>query len=119
MLPKRIPSCFALRFGNVIVGCIRDLTFSDDTWYGHYHPLQSQENEGVELRVNEYVRFSSDWHDRAEANPQNPPSAAEFDKYSDIISSGQWSAASNDGESFGIVDAPVFFSDGSITWRTS
>jgi hypothetical protein len=101
-----------------MIGHIRDVHFSDDTWYGSFEGAPRSQESPLLARILDFISFSEDWNGRVERNPANPPDASEFGRYSDLLTSGLWFTRSPQGDASHIAEAPVFFSGGEVTWRT-
>lgn len=107
-----------LWYGTLLVGHLRDVYCSDATWYGRLD-RSIQPNNDLSERVVEFIKFCEDWNQRMEDEPRSPPDAAEFDQYSDLLTSGQWAIKNAAEETSRVRDAPVFFVGGEISWRVT
>jgi hypothetical protein len=96
-----------LLFDGECVGIIYDAFCSDNTWFGRFTGT-----EGAAPRVTEFIAFCIDWHARIEA-PETE--AREFDAYADVLRDGR-SSLRGTSSSRSIVEAPVFFPGGDVTW---
>jgi hypothetical protein len=108
-----------LYYGALPVGTLRDVFESDGTWYGTLDldsgiGSKGQEDE-LSRRIAEYIRFAEEWNERA--HRVEPADASEFDQYSDLVKSRQWSTRDENGEVNQIADAPVFFTGGEVSWQ--
>jgi len=65
-------------------------------------------------RVGEFIEFSREWHVRLVQG--RDPDASEFEKFTDLLSSGRWHVTASNGTDQPIVQAPVFVGS-EITWR--
>jgi hypothetical protein len=106
-----------LKYGTLVVGRVSNTLFSDNTWYGLFQSDLGQNPGALGLRVAEYIAFCEDWNKRTEERPDSPPDASEFDRFDDIIKSDNWTATRAEGENLRILNAPVFFPGGEISWR--
>jgi hypothetical protein len=100
----------------VLVGLVRQTLLSDNTWYGR---IEFRLHEGmgeVRDRMSSFVSFCEDWHDRLNRHPENPPDAAEFEKFGELLQTGSWILRDNEGRNHPIGQAPVFLKGGEISW---
>jgi hypothetical protein len=110
-----------LWYGDILVGRISDLFYSESTWFGVFHLLAKPEAGELARRVVNFVLFCEAWNERLKNSNETggpPPEAAEFDDFSDIINSRSWTVRAPDGETAAIVEAPVFLRGGDVTWHT-
>src|SRR5262245_46104409 len=108
-----------LFYGDIAIGHIRDVFFSDETWYGVFEKAQHSDENPLIRRIFDFISFSEDWNERTERDPNNPPDATEFDRYSDLLTSGSWLTRSAGGDVWHIIEAPMFSRGGEVTWRTN
>jgi hypothetical protein len=113
------PPSLDLYYGDCVIGHIRDVFYSDETWYGMFEKVRHSHENPLVDRILEFISFSEDWNGRVERNPQEPPDASAFGRYSDLLTSGLWLARSAEGDVWHIAEAPVFFPGGDVTWRTN
>jgi hypothetical protein len=106
-----------LYYGRIRVGQVAGPFLSDETWYGIFSGCTTHNDEPLYLRITDYIKFCRDWNMRVKRDAANPPGAAEFDKFADLVSTDDWSVKSENGTVFRIIDAPLFYEDGEITWR--
>ena len=106
-----------LFFGNKAIGTVKEPFLSDDTWYGTIQLGIDSESDEVERRLINYIRFVEDWNERVQSAKNASPD--EFDAYADLTSSGRWFTKDTNGEITVIIEAPVFFCGGEVSWRTS
>jgi hypothetical protein len=115
---NEIPTTVELCYDGQVIGRISDVFFSDETWFGSFHASpEGGENKLVE-RITRFIDFCQDWNYRVESNPNDPPDASEFEKYSDVLKSGLWCVKSPQGNVWQITEAPVFSRNGEVSWRT-
>ena len=105
-----------LWYGSLLIGHIRNSFCSDATWYGTIDRVIAPSTGEVARRLAHYIDFCIDWNERTRNDPANPPDHAEFEKYSDVLSSQMWLTKSSNGEISLIVDAPLFFDGGEVSW---
>lgn len=103
-----------LYYGATKVGVIKSPYVCDRTGYGLFE-LTLSPHGPLQRRIIDFIRFSEEWHERLEANPSNPPDAAEFDDYNDLVYGKSWSLRSSDGNTSQLPVSPVFVA-GDITW---
>ncbi len=108
-----------LWYGSLLIGHIRNPFCSDATWHGTIDRVVDPNRSEIARRVTNYMDFCADWNERTRNDPANAPDAAEFVQYADLLSSQVWLTKSSNGERRSIVDAPVFFVGGEISWRLS
>jgi hypothetical protein len=114
MIP--LASDLKLYYADLAVGTIKNPFQSDNTWFGIID-LQSAHDGELARDIAEYVRFAEDWNERVHCNERADPD--EFDKYSNLVKSGLWSTRDEKGNVNRIIDAPVFFTGGEVSWRTN
>lgn len=107
-----------LWYGNILIGRIRDVFFSDGTWFGNLERVVLPCHGELAYRLVSFIDFCEDWNKQYLNHPAAPPDAGEFDQYADLLKSGSWSVRSTAGETARIAEAPVFFNEGEISWRT-
>lgn len=107
-----------LLYDSTLVGHITNVLRSDDTWYGVFRIADGLAQQGFGKRILEFIQFCEDWNEKTRL-ADTPPDAAEFDAYSDLLTSSAWLVRNEEGNLSRIVDAPVFFRGGEITWRES
>jgi len=108
-----------LYYGSLLVGTIRNAFQSDGTWYGttDLGPGVGSAAQGGELsrEIAEYIRFTEEWNERVHRG--EPADASEFDRYSNLLKSRQWSTRDEKGKVSHIAEAPVFFTGGEVSWQ--
>ena len=106
-----------LYFASLAVGKITTLLFSDQTWYGMLQVDASIKETAVGRMILEYISFSETWHERLKQHDHVPPSPSEFDTYSGLLESDQWSIKTDEPMITHHVDAPVFLPGGDFSCR--
>jgi len=106
-----------LWYDNVLIGQVTDTYYSDRTWWGILKRIAHPSDGELAHRVLSFIDFCEDWNERTGKNPADPPSAAEFDQYSDVLKSGLWSIRNAEGERNRIGTAPLFYAGGEFCWR--
>jgi hypothetical protein len=109
------PGHLVLAYGAMTVGYIDDAFESDATWFGMFKKAVSPDGGVLQRRLSEFIDFCVDWNARTKDNP-DPPAASEFDRYSDLLTSGLWTTTNADGQVRKLLDAPVFFRGNEVTW---
>jgi hypothetical protein len=84
---------------------------TEDSWYGNFEQVVAERDGGNASRIVEFIRFCIAWNNRADGDPE------EFSTFSDVYTSGLWSAVSASGKRTRIPDAPMFLGD-EVWWRT-
>jgi hypothetical protein len=107
-----------LWYGDVLVGHVRDAFCSDATWHGNFDIQLLPDDDEQAPRLIDFIDFCEKWDERLTGDPSNPPDAAEFDRFSDLLTSGLWFVTNAAGETCQIDEAPVFFAGGEVSWRT-
>lgn len=108
-----------LWYGTTQVGRVRDAFCTDATWYGALECAITSDDGPLAGRLVEFMVFCEQWNQRSAAAPENPPAAAEFDRFADVVKSGLWFTETKSGEKQPIVEAPVFFAGGELSWRVN
>lgn len=103
-----------LKYGDVLLGRIMNSFCHQGTWFGIYKLTENCDADYVLQNVFPFIEFCIDWNERLQGS--DPANSDEFDKYSNIIRSGQWTIETTDGKKYKITEAPVFFKDGEISW---
>ena len=107
---------FNLFYGSLAVGRIKKAFCSDETWHGVFEP-QLQPTDGLlAKRVVGYITFTMEWNERVRNS--TPAEPTEFDRFEDIVKSSLWATITTTGVKDAIVDAPIFFGGGDVTWRS-
>ena len=99
-----------------LVAIVKDVSFSDYTYYGRYQSVLVADNKAKQ-RLLEFVEFSENWHQRYKDNPSDPPDTSECNLYQDLFEAGRWSVKFPDGKVSTLTIAPSFADNGAITWR--
>jgi hypothetical protein len=107
---------FDLLYGTLEVGRIKKAFCNDETWYGVFEPQLKATDGVLAERLLSYINFTKQWNERLRKGVLAEP--AEFDRFDDIVKSALWATRTTEGGRNTIVDAPVFFEGGDITWRT-
>jgi hypothetical protein len=110
-------STLELYYGKIRIGEITDSFSTDETWYGRFAGLSTQNESPIYVRIMNFIDFCRDWNVRVKRDTANPPDASEFDKFADLVSTDNWSVKSPSGSGYKLVEAPNFFENGEITWR--
>jgi hypothetical protein len=105
---------FSLWYGKAELGKLVKVTYSDFTWYGLLEVAPSASQDGEGRRALQYVDFCERWNQR-EGNGESP-STTEFDAYSDVTNSMNWSVVDAQGHRATIDRAPIFFPGREVTW---
>src|SRR4051794_22037052 len=103
-----------LYFGPVLVGVVIDVIEHQGTWFGMLAPALAAERDPTERRVREFIAFCEDWNARCAADLD--VNASEFDRFSDLFTSGLWRTQAPDGTVSTIGGAPNFLGGGKISW---
>jgi len=108
-----------LFYGNFEVGTIHNAFQNDGTCHGTIDldwggDTKAQE-AGLGRQIADFIRFTEDWNERVHRD--EPADASEFDPYSDLLKSRQWSTRDEKGKVNQIIDAPVFFTGGEVSWQ--
>jgi hypothetical protein len=111
-------SNLTLWYGPVLVGTVRQAFQSDGTWFGTLEREVLPAKSPLNRRLLDFIRFCEDWNERTRDN-SHPPDAAEFDQYSDLLTSGLWMSKTPEGSVSHIADAPVFFKGDEVTWNVA
>jgi hypothetical protein len=112
---SRLPDAqIQLYYGTVLVGYIAVPFYSDRTWYGTFQPGSVATDDPISQRVTLFIEFCQDWHRRIKTGGN----AAEFDAFRDIVDSPLWQTVADDGARSPLAEAPVFFPEGVMSWRT-
>jgi len=102
-----------------MVGRILDVfAYDTTTWFGTLERTIRVEESPLATRLIEFMDFCIEWNTRSAANPEKPPDASDFDQFNDVIQSGLWFTETKQGEKQPIVQSPVFFPGGEVSWRT-
>lgn len=104
-----------LCYGTILVGTVAEPFRSDDTWHGNFRASMRDEDGELQRLLGEFIRLSEAWNERLRRG--EAADAAEFDAYSDLLTSGLWSIRRHDGQMFHISEAPVFLLGGELSWR--
>ena len=104
-----------LLYGTLTVGRISNSFCTDAIWYGDFEPTIKPADGELPKRLLDFIAFCKDWNERA--RNASGADAAEFDLYDDVIKSGLWATEAPVGERQRILDAPVFFHNGELSWR--
>jgi hypothetical protein len=110
-----MPSKFELFYGKVEVGGISSAFCSDDTWHGNFRTAITSEQGPLQRRLCDFIGFCEEWNARCDRGEN--PDPADFDRYSDVLTSGLWCTSAEDGVVAKIDAAPVFFPGGDVSWR--
>ena len=102
-----------LQYGGIAVGDLTVVFMSDGTWYGDFRQTLTSPSNPIEQRILEYITFCKDWNVRSYA--EDDVDASEFDRFSDLLSSGLWRTQAPDGTVGGISHAPIFRGD-EVSW---
>ena len=105
-----------LWYDDVLVGHVRNVVHSDDTWHGVI-ALAIQRDAPLHTAIRDFIAFCEEWNER-QLGATHPPGAAEFRKHAGVIDSGKWVVKST-GSCVSIDEAPVFFRGGEVTWRAN
>jgi hypothetical protein len=103
-----------LRYGPVSVGNIADPFVHQGTWFGSFRPSVDDEDSPIAEQVREFVGFCKRWHDRLASGED--VNASDFDRFTDMLTSGLWATEGQDGIASVVDQAPVFSGD-EISWR--
>jgi hypothetical protein len=95
-----------LRYGEVAVGEITDLSRCVETWFGVFRPTLTTPSGPVGRRILDSISFCRGWNARSYADED--ADASEFDRFDDLTATGLWSTQSPDGGIDEIDKAPVF-----------
>lgn len=106
-----------LKYDTLSVGVVHDVFSSEDTWYGHFETQIDPVASETASRISAFISFCKDWNARIDRGAEHPPSADEFNPFSDIIDSGLWCIVAADGVHYRIDRAPVFFEGDELSWR--
>jgi len=106
-----------LFFGDLIVGTIRDAFESDGIWFGVLECQLSSTDGALARRVLDFIWFCEDWNERVRRDDPSS-NVSEFDAYADLLTSGRWATKTADGKTSQIDQAPVFFKNGEMSWKT-
>jgi len=109
---------FTLWYGPILIGNIVKAFESEWTWYGTLKREISSDQGPLARRLLDFIGFCKEWNERAR-NRSDPPDAAEFDQFSDLLQSGQWMTKDSSGRANIVAEAPVFFEGGDVTWRVA
>jgi hypothetical protein len=104
-----------LWYGPVFIGTIQDSHQHQGTFFGTFTKHALVNDEPLVRRLRDFIQFCEEWNERT-LNKSHPPDPAEFDKYSDLLTSGLWITNEPTGEIRRIVEAPVFFKQNEVTW---
>lgn len=104
-----------LEFSGLLVGVVRDAFNSDGTWFGRVDVLIDRATSDQHARVLDFIAFCQDWNERARGGGAD---ASEFDRFSDVVSSGRWQTRASEGAAATVVGAPVFFRPSEVSWTT-
>jgi hypothetical protein len=107
-----------LWYGATLVGRVREAVCTDTTWYGTLERTISTSDGPLAARLIEFMTFCTQWNERSAAMPENPPDAAEFDRFNDVIKSGLWFTQTKEGLKQQVTEAPFFFPENEVSWRT-
>jgi hypothetical protein len=105
-----------LWYGNVLIGNLINIVCSDETWWATIIRATSRD-QVLPKRLESFIALCEDWNERTRTNHDDPPSAAEFDQFADVLKSGLWLVEMPAGGKERISDAPVFYSGGECSWR--
>src|SRR5262245_26560713 len=100
------PGDWTLWHERVLIGQITDPYYSDYTWWGVLKRIAQPDDGELATLLLSFIDFCEDWNERTRMNPTNPPGAAEFDLYDDLLKSGLWVASNAQGEQQQIDIAP-------------
>lgn len=106
-----------LWYDRVLIGRITDAYYSDWTWWGILKRDAQPIDGELAYRLLSFIDFCEDWNERTKKNPTDPPSAAEFDRYADLLKSGLWFVRNSEGRQQQIDTAPLFHAGGEFCWR--
>ncbi len=106
-----------LWYDNVLIGHVTGTYYSDETWWGILIRVVHADDGELGQRLLSFIYFCEDWNERYARDPANPPSATEFDSYSDVLKSGLWFVRNANGEQLRIGEAPLFYAGEEICWR--
>ena len=104
-----------LLYDQVVVGTVEGAFISDGTWFGEFFEEPQTGTDQSAKRVSEFIRFCREWHVRLAEGADHD--AAEFDQFSDLLSSGLWKLKTPGGLEQTILEAPVFIGT-EITWTS-
>ena len=107
---------FDLVYGSLTVGHIKNAFLSDLTWYGLFQSLLRPTDSTLAGRILNFIDFTKQWNERVRRGQVADPT--EFDQFGDIVKSGSWHVVNSQGIKIPILDAPVFFEVGDISWQT-
>ena len=111
------PGDMTLWYDILLIGQVTDVHYSDWTWWGILKKVARSTDGELAHRLLSFVDFCADWNERTKENPANPPSAAEFDQYTDLLNSGLWYVVTSQGVQQRIDTAPLFHAGGDFSWR--
>lgn len=106
----------AIYSGPILVADVADAFCTDGVWYASFRLVASDAGNHAEARAAEFVAFSVEWNARVKAG--RDADSTEFERFSDLIESGAWSA-NLDGRVVAIEAAPVFYPGDEVSWRSS
>ena len=110
-------SSFSLICEALVVGRLENCSCDDDTWNGTIILTIEQHYGELAKRVLQFIKFCQEWNERV--LQRLPSEASEFDEYSDLIKTGLWKTKEANGDVRYIVDAPVFFQSGEVSWKAA
>jgi len=108
---------FAFRYAELDIGNIKGAFCGEEatgTWFGRFSPSTHDSHDADEKRVRDFISFCRDWH-RRQDEPE-PPNAAEFDDFKDIVDSDKWNIEMPD-RTTKTIGCPVFYGD-EVTWKS-
>jgi hypothetical protein len=71
-------------------------------------------NDPTMRRLQDFIAFCEGWHARLDSGED--VDASEFDRFSDVLTSGLWATEARDGTIRAVHEAPVFY-DSEVTWN--
>ena len=104
-----------LRFGSIAVGDITDAFENDGTWFGKIRWTLPIDDVPTSQRLQEFAEFCKDWF--ARCGSSRSADAGEFDRFDEVVSSGNWIIEDTDGI-YRLENAPMFAdgTNGEISW---
>ena len=90
--------------------------YTDLNWYGTLTIILNRGENPLPDRLLDFIAFCVSWHERIDVGKN--VEATEFDRYSDVVESGQWMTKAEDG-TVQKIETPVFWSAGETCWRIS
>jgi len=110
-------SSFSLIYDALVVGTLENCSRDDGTWNGTIVLTIDQHCGELASRVLQFIKFCQEWNERVLRNL--PSKASDFNEYRDVVKNGLWKTKRANGDIQDIVDAPVFFQCGEVSWKTA